>query len=491
MNTATNSNDLLLLLPLLLPALGGLAVAFLPFLNGKGARRAAVAVTLLLTAAAAFFVLLRPDASLTLFTLAPDVAALLKTDKPGRLFMGLIGLIFLPLGAYSFSSMRPEQNEKRFFAFFLFTLAALMGLSLCGNLATLLLFFVILAALSFPLALAGTKEAASAAIKYLIYAVIGAALALGGMIMLNRFIPGLAFVPGGALGKAAGKESGALAAIFLVGLGFSALAGLFPLHGWLPAAHAASPAGAALSGVVTKAGALGVIRVIYSLVGADFLRGTWVQTAWIALALVTVFMGSVLAFKEGLFQKRLGYSAVSQGSCILFGLFTLTRSGVMGALLLAVFHSILQIALSMAAGAVIDKTGKAKVSELTGIGKQMPVTMGCFALASLGLVGIPPACGFVSMWYLAQGGLETAYTWNWVGPAVLLASAVLAAGYLFSIVIRGFFPGKGVPREALPKAEPSAAALLPLAILAALCLALGMFPGLLTDFVGGVAAALV
>lgn len=489
-------SDWLLILPVLLPVAGGLAVALLKCLDNNRSRRAAVGATLALTAAAVLPVILGGERSLVLFHLTPAVPVLMKVDHLGRLFAGFISLVFALVGFYSFEYMRHEKNEKRFYAFYLFTLAALMGLSLCGSIVTLYMFYEAMTLLSLPLVThTMEKEAVAAGIKYLIYSVIGASCALAGIFILSNYTTTLAFTPGGALdaAKAAGHEGTILAVAFVMVLGFSVKAGMFPLHGWLPTAHpvAPSPASAVLSGVITKAGVLGIIRTVYYLVGADFLRNTWVQATLLALSLITVFMGSMLAFKEGVFKKRLAYSTVSQVSYILFGLFTLTQWGLVGALLHIVFHSIIKNTLFMTAGAVIYKTGKTQVKELTGIGKQMPVVMGCYTIVSMGLIGIPPTCGFVSKWYLAQGGLATAYSWNWVGPAVLLVSAVLTAGYLFSIVIRGFFPGAGAPREALPKAEPTYVMLLPMMLLAALCLLLGMFPAALTGLASAIASGLM
>ena len=490
------TNDLLLLLPLLIPVIGALCVAFVPVLDGMRARRAAVSATLVLNVAAVALVLLGGDRSLVLFHLTPTIPVLLKLDNVGRLFAGFISMVFLCVGIYSFEYMHHEKNEKRFYTFYLLTLAALMGLSLCGSIVTLYMFYEAMTLLSLPLVThTMTKEAVAAGIKYLIYSVIGASLALAGIFFLNNYATTLTFTAGGVLDmeKVAGHESLLLAVFFLMVLGFSVKAGMFPLHGWLPTAHpvAPAPASAVLSGVITKAGVLGIIRVIYYLVGPDFLRGTWVQIAWLILAIVTVFLGSMLAFKEGVFKKRLAYSTVSQVSYVLFGLFTMTQWGVMGALLHIIFHSIIKNTLFMTAGAVIYKTGKTRVSELTGIGKQMPVAMWCYTIVSMGLIGIPPTCGFISKWYLAQGGLATAFTWNWVGPAVLLVSAILTAGYLFSIVIRGFFPGNEIKREDLPKAEPTLVMLAPMIVLAALCLLLGMFPTALTGFVSGIAAGVI
>ena len=232
-----------------------------------------------------------------------------------------------------------------------------------------------------------------------------------------------------------------------------------------------------LSGVITKMGVLGIIRVIFYIVGADTLRGTWVQTAVCILALITVFMGSMLAYRTDLLKKRLAYSTVSQVSYVLFGLSTLTPVGFVGALLHIVFHSIIKDALFMQAGAIISRSGKKYVSELRGIGKQMPVTIWCFALCALGLIGIPPTGGFVSKWSLALGALESNLgVLGIVGPAVLLISALLTAGYLLPVALNGFLPGEDFDDAQAPKCEAGALMLVPIVILSALCVLGGMFP---------------
>jgi len=295
------------------------------------------------------------------------------------------------------------------------------------------------------------------------------------------------------MAKVAGHEGLVLATSFLMLLGFGAKAGLFPLHGWLPTAHPAapSPASAVLSGVITKAGVLGVIRLMYTYLGADFLRGSWVQTAFMSLTLFTVFTGSLLAFREGLLKKRLAWSSVSQVSYVLFGVSTMHPVGLVGALLHVVCHSLVKDTLFMSAGAIILKTGKTFVKDLRGIGKQMPVVMWCFAIASLGLIGIPPCLGFTSKWYLAQGamamtGVNAAL--NVAGPVVLLISALLTAGYLMPIVIRGFFPGEG---ERFEKKEPSYVMLIPLCLLAGLSVLIGAFPDALIGLFSALAAGLM
>ena len=165
-------------------------------------------------------------------------------------------------------------------------------------------------------------------------------------------------------------------------LGFGAKAGLFPLHAWLPTAHpvAPAPASAVLSGVITKAGVIAIIRVIYYQFGAAFLRGTWMQTALLCTALVTIFMGSSMAYREKILKKRLAFSTVSQVSYILFGLFLMNTTAMTGSLLHVLCHSVVKDGLFLGAGAIIYKTGKTDVRELTGIGKEMPVVLWCLTL---------------------------------------------------------------------------------------------------------------
>ena len=126
-----------------------------------------------------------------------------------------------------------------------------------------------------------------------------------------------------------------LTASFLTLVGFGAKAGLVPLHAWLPTAHpvAPTPASAVLSGLITKAGVVAIIRTIYFLAGPRFLRGTWVQTTVLSLSFITIFMGSMLAYMEKHLKKRIAYSSVSQVSYIVLGLMLLTPDGVTGALL--------------------------------------------------------------------------------------------------------------------------------------------------------------
>jgi multicomponent Na+:H+ antiporter subunit D len=335
-----------------------------------------------------------------------------------------------------------------------------------------------------------------AALKYLFYSMCGAYLGLFGIFFLYKYCSTLTFTAGGTLDLtlAAGNEGILLVAVFCMLIGFGVKAGMLPLHAWLPTAHpvAPSPASAALSGIIVKCGVLAIIRTVYYIVGADFIRGTWVQTAWMVLALMTVFMGSMLAFREKVFKKRLAYSTVSQVSYILFGLSVLSPTAMTGALLHVVFHAFIKCTLFLTAGIFIFKCHKTRVEELVGIGKEMPKTLWCYTFASLALIGIPPTSGFISKWYLAQGALEANVgVFRWVGPMVLLISALLTAGYLLPITMKGFFPGKEGEGRTWQKLEPSKMMLIPLAFLAFMAVILGVFPNPLISYFGKIAAAVM
>lgn len=413
--------------PILFPIIAGL---FLLVMKEPGNRKVLTGMTgaaLLISGGSMVYVLLRADwESVILFNLTSALPVYLKLDSLGFLFASVVTLVWVLAGFFSLFYMKPhgsgrEKGEKRFYGFYLMVFGILAGLSFAGNLITFYMFYELMTLLSMPLVIhTKSREAVMAALKYLFYSFSGAYMALFGLYFLYRFGNTLTFTAGGVLDKnmVAGNENLLLITAFFMIIGFGVKAGMFPLHAWLPTAHpvAPAPASALLSAVIVKGGVLGIIRVVYYMFGGDFIRGTWVQTAWLSLALITVFMGSMLAYREKIWKKRLAYSTVSQVSYILFGLALLESTALEGAILHLVFHAFIKCALFLSAGAVIHKTGRERVDELTGIGKEMPVVMWCFVFLSLALTGIPPASGFISKWYLALGALNSGTgIFSWLG----------------------------------------------------------------------------
>ena len=455
---------MLMVLSFLLPVVG----AVLVFRETDSAKRQKLTVVSVLAAAilavAAAFLgqLTEFSREFTLLRLSDTLALTFAADRLGLFFIALVGFIWCFVQFHAFGYMKHEGKESQFFGFFLLTYAALIALAFAANAETLYMCFELMTLCSMPLVLHnGSEQSRRASFAYLGYSTLGASLALLGFFLLAAQGNDLTFIPGG--GQLTGDPKTLPAAAFLIILGFGAKAGMVPLQMWLTEAHpvAPSPASAVLSGLITKGGVLAIIRCTFQLFGREMLRGTWVQTAILVLAIVTIFTGSMLAQREKLLKKRLAYSTVSNVSYVLFGLFVFDElgMGVVGALLQMVFHALAKDALFLCAGSVIFATGKTKVDELKGIGKQMPVTMWCFAIASLSLIGIPPMGGFIAKYYLAMGALNTGTTLGLVGVVVLMVSALLTAFYLLPIVSAAFFPGKDF--EAGEKCEVPKTMLIP------------------------------
>ena len=427
-----------------------------------------------------------------LWSMTDRIYVELAADPVSKLFGTLMSVMFLIVGIYATDYTAHDTARNRFFGCFLMVMGVLNGIYLSTNLVSMYLFYELMTLLSLPLVLHDmTGEAISAGLKYLFYSIAGAFLTLISIFMIYQYAGSYSFTGGGVLdmSKVAGHEQALLIFTFVAVVGFGCKAGLFPLHDWLPTAHpvAPAPASAVLSGIITKSGVVAIIRLVFYSIGADFIKGTWVQTAFIVLSLVTVFIGSMMAYLEKGIKKRFAYSTVSQVSYVLFGLASLNPVAACGSLMHIVFHSCIKDDLFLVAGSIIHNTGATRVDELKGIGKRMPLTIGAFTLAALGLVGIPPFAGFISKWYLCSGALDAGIGGlGYAGCAVLLISALLTAGYLFPITIDGFFPGAADDKSGAGKKNPAdsddkkcdgkAAALIPIIILGLLALLMGVLP---------------
>ena len=418
-------------------------------------------------------------------------------DEISILFAVLTTVMWILVGIYALEYTKHDKRRGMFFVFYILVYFVLLGLDFSANAITMYMFYELMTLTSMPLILhERTKEGIKAGFKYLYYSIAGALMSLFGIFIFAQYLPTLDFVPGGVLNATVveGNETLFMIAVLCMLIGFGAKAGMFPMHAWLPEAHpvAPAPASAVFSGIIAKSGVLAIVRCVFYLIGVDFLRGSWIQTAWMTLALLTVLMGSMRAYQEKVLKKRLAYSTVSQISYILFGLSTLHPIGFVGAMLHVVFHSIAKNLLFMGAGSIIHQTGITDVTKLRGIGRRMPVTIWCFTFAGLSLIGIPPFAGFFSKWYLAEGSLKAGVAgFSWIGPVVLLISALLTAAYLLPITIDGFFPGKQKQEEKQGVCEAGLKMTIPMIILALLTLLTGVFYKPLLVFLEKIAASIM
>ncbi len=484
--------NMILIASFLFPLLSGVLLFAIKEQADRKVTFAYTGLSLVITGVLNMILLFADSAEVKLITLMNGIDIVFRLDTLGKYFMGIVSLVWILAGFFSYTYMKHEKNEKRYFAYYLIVFGVLNGLGAAGNLITMYAFYEFMTLSSFPLVLHNQKkESVMAALKYLFYSFFGAYMALFGLFFMCRYCRTLDFIPGGVIDQVAmsGHETLVLVCICLMIMGFSVKAGMFPLHAWLPAAHpvAPAPASAALSGIIVKGGVLAILRVIFYIAGPEIIRGTFIQYLLLTLSLVTVFMGSMLAYREKVLKKRLAYSTVSQLSYILFGIALLNPAGLTGSLLHMAAHAFIKCALFLSAGAIIFNTGCTRVDELRGIGKKMPGVIWGYTIVSLGLIGIPPTGGFISKWYLASGALSSGIKgFSYAGPIVLLISALLTAGYLLPVTINGFFPGDDYDYENHKTIKTSFYMIMPIIVLAILSVLIGMFPNGLTEFIGSI-----
>jgi multicomponent Na+:H+ antiporter subunit D len=413
-----------------------------------------------------------------LWELAAGLTLELRVDALGLLFALLASVLWVITSVYAIGYVRGngEGDQTRFFASFAVCLSAVMGLAFAANLLTFLVFYELLTVATYPLVThKSTPAAAAAGRKYLAYLLTGgASLLLAVAIVYNAAGHG-DFTGGGFLAEHLGR--GELVAVFaLFVVGFGSKAAVMPLHSWLPTAMVApTPVSALLHAVaVVKAGVFGFARVIGDVIGPAALQDAGLAVVLAGLASITIVTASLVALFQDNLKRRLAYSTIAHLSYIVLGLSLVSATGWTGGLLHIVNHAALKITLFFCAGALYVHLRHDRVSQLDGVGRRMPVTMGAFALASIGLAGLPPMGGFMSKWYLVLGGADAGQL---AFAAVMLVSGVLTAGYLFPIVFRAFFrplpAGTAAPAGGL-RGEASPMMVVPLACTAALGLGLGM-----------------
>jgi multicomponent Na+:H+ antiporter subunit D len=254
---------------------------------------------------------------------------------------------------------------------------------------------------------------------------------------------------------------------------------LVPLHGWLPQAMVApAPVSALLHAVaVVKAGAFGIVRVVYDVYGVEYAASLGLLLPLGAVAAFTIIYGSVRALSQDHLKKRLAYSTVSQVSYIALGTAILGPLATIGGVVHLVHQGLMKITLFFTAGNYAETLGIHKVSEMNGVGRRMPGTSLAFTVGALGMIGIPPVAGFVSKWYLGLGAVEAGMA-AWVLP-VLIASSLLNAAYFLPILHRIWFrpctSGAAAEHPPAGRLETRASLLGPPLVTAALALAVGLF----------------
>ena len=485
----------LLLIAILIPAVLGLLALRIPF-RSPHALHVYMETTAVLTTVVVWILLLTlPQDRTLLCTILPGFSLQIGADGIGRLYAGLVSLMWPVVLLYAFAYMGHDARQRSFFAFYILTYAATLGISFSANLLTLFLFFELMSLSTLPL-VAHHQDAESllAARKYAAYLFGGAALALAAVIVSAACGQTGSFQPGGDL--ASGLPAGVLQVVYLLGFfGFGIKAAVFPFHTWLPTVSCApTPVTALLHAVaVVNTGVFSVIRLTWYTFGPSLLQGTWVQFVCLVTAAFTLLLTSVLAVRERHIKRRLAWSTVSNLSYMLFGILLLTPDGFAAGTAHLVFHSLTKITLFLCIGSFMHETGKAYLSDANGVGKQMPRTFVFYTISALSLVGIPMFCCFISKWRLLTAGAAQASPGAYIGIGALIASAFLCAVYGLSVSARAFFPVgeddryKGVR----PSREGGWRMLVPIGIFTAAQVFFGLWPGPLLSYITRIAEGLL
>lgn len=411
----------------------------------------------------------------------PNMDLVLRADGMTILFSTLSAGLWLLTTIYAIGYLEGSPHRRRFFGYFSFCVTATMGVSLAGNLVTFFLFYEMLTLTTYPLVVhRGTDKAMKAGTTYLAYTLGGSALFLVGMLWLYALAGPFDFTETGALSRIADVHRHQLAVIFTLLMGGLAVkAALVPLHGWLPKAMVApAPVSALLHAVaVVKAGAFGMVRVVFDVYGINLCQQQQFLPVLLVMATITILYGSMRALAQDDFKRRLAYSTVSQVSYILLGISLFGPMGTVGGLVHLVHQGIMKITMFFCAGNVAETLHLHKISELKGVGRRMPLTMGAFSVAALGMIGVPPLAGFVSKWHLGLGAIESGHHWV---LAVLAASSLLNAAYFLPILRTVWFDQPEGPwHEAQPRGRMETGwwLLLPPVITALLTILVGVFAG--------------
>lgn len=420
------------------------------------------------------------------FRVVEGVSFQLRADPLGIMFAGLSSLLWLFTTLYAIGYLEGSPNRKRFFGFFSLCVASTLGIALAGNLFTFLLFYELLTLSTYPLVVhRGTPKALAAGASYLRYTISGGIVLLIGMVMLHALAGDIAFGERERLAELGPTAHPWLIGIFVMLIaGLGVKAALVPLHGWLPQAMVApAPVSALLHAVaVVKAGAFGIVRVVYDVYGISLSAELGLLSGLAVVASLTIVYGSLRALAQVDLKRRLAFSTVSQVSYIILGVSLFGPLGTVAGLAHLLHQGLMKVTLFFCAGNYAEELGIHRIDELDGVGRRMPATSLAFTIGALGMIGIPPVVGFLSKWYLGMGAIEAGMPWV-IG--VLVVSSLLNAAYFLPILYRLWFKpgplegnGQWVNERRLGRLETSAWLLWPALATAAFSLLAGVFAGL-------------
>ncbi|MEX2529251.1 MAG: monovalent cation/H+ antiporter subunit D family protein [Gemmatimonadota bacterium] len=423
---------------------------------------------------------------------APPIGIELVLDHLSAYLAVLITFIGLLVLVYTPRSLRFEAPGKEVFAYpaMVLLLAGLTGMVLTGDVFNLYVFLEISALAAYALLAIGERGAPIAAFRYLLMGAVG-----GGFYLLGV---GMLYFAAGTLNMAdlharlpeLVESRAVISAAVLMVTGLGLKMALFPLHFWLPDVYANAPSSVAglIAPIMTKVSAYAIIRIFLDVFPPGFFTESVPLTATVGwFSAGGIIFGSVMAIAQQDYRRMLAYSSVGQVAYVGLGIGLANPIGLIGGLLHILNHALMKCLLFLVGGAVRLRTGVVQIPDMKGLGRSMPWTMGAFTVGALAMVGIPPAAGFFSKWYLLLGTIE-AGNWWWFGIVVL--SSLLSAVYFFRVLEIIYRDPTSDPAEAdgnpaaavvHPEGEPPPTMLGPILVLAVAILVAGVLNVLIVN----------
>lgn len=416
--------------------------------------------------------------TLGLFAVAFALICVGDLTPLARLFALIISGIGTLVACYSTNYIEEDGRKHWYWFFLLLTFGALLNIVTTDNIGTLASQWEVMTWASFALvAWERTSKAREAAIKYVVLCCGAAYLMIVGFFMIGgnftEYGEIVAHLPGRA------DEVLRFALAFTL-LGFAAKAGLVPLHSWLPDAHPAAPSSvsAPLSGVLTKMGIFGVVVVYFGLLGYKGLAATGTYGGFTApgllvtlMGLCTMAYGEWMALRQEDIKRMLAYSTMGQVGEIVTVLGLGTALAAAGALAHVLNHAIMKDLLFLCAGGLIFRVGSRNLSDMAGLVRQMPWTVGCMSIGIVSIMGLPPFNGFVSKYLMIVACMDAGQP---LVAAALIAASLVGAVYYMRILRTILFDP--APARRAPVEKISLSMRLPMLVLAGLCVLLGVAP---------------
>lgn len=403
----------------------------------------------------------------------------LEVDALSLFFALIVVVAVFVSGVYSFFYMSHDDSLVNYYTLFLMLSGSVLGLVLSGDLFNM---FVMIEIMTFTaVALTAFRNhyegALEGAFKYLVVGSLGSTSVLIGIALIYSQLHTLNLAQIAALLPTASSPVILIAFAFLF-VGFGSKAFLFPFHPLAADAHAVAPASISLmiSGVLTKCGVYGIIRLCYCLY--QNMDQPFVQYFVTGVGVISMFVCVTMAFNQHNFKRLLAFHSISQVGYVITVIGLGSALGLSAGLFHAMNHTIFKGLLFLTAGAVQHATGSLDLDELGGLSKKMPGTCALFLIGAASISGLPPFNGFASKWMIYQATFQKAgETGNFFFVVVCVAALITSVLTLASFikVAQSVFFGQLNPKFANTK-EVSLGMRIPMWILAALCILPGLFP---------------